>query len=337
MARSPAQTWFYLSAGTVSGPRGAGPGQDLGPGDSFGTEALLGLRSPADVLAVTAVDCLCLPRSEFERLNLVVEAQSLLTASVGTSLSWVGQQGATDCAAAALTMAARRLGHRVRIEDVHKCLVLDARGAHMESLARAAGSLGLTTQAVQAGPEALNTVALPAIALLAAEHFVVVYEIGSATVLIGDPARGVLTLGREEFFRRWSGNLLLLRADITPSAAPAGDVTLDVSVLNACFEKTRTGDAADWDSLLGHFGQELERAARQMLRDFQSLLTAKEQCDLLEAARLRLRERLQQSRPDNLRQAVRQAADQTRLELAEIVRLCQAAQWDGCAFGKPAD
>lgn len=338
-AGAPGEGWFYLRAGTVAGARGAAPGAELGPGDSFGTEALLGLGSPVDLVALTAVDCFCLSRREFERLHLVVEAPSVqsVAASVGTVFSWVGQQGAADCGAAALAMAARRLGRRVAIEDVHELLVLGERGVHMESLARAAAALGLSVHAVAVGPEALTTVALPAIALLTAEHFVVVYEAGSATVLVGDPTRGVVALGRDEFLRQWSGNLLLLSAERATNSARTTAATAAVGRLRTWIEQTKTGDTGAWDSLLRHFGQQMERTARTMVQHFEDLISAEDQWAWLEAARPRLNEQLQQSRPDNLRQAVRLAAEQARRELADMVRLCQAADANRRASGKRAD
>jgi len=77
-AGAPGDGWFYLRAGTVSIAAGAASDRKLGPGEFFGTEALLGLASPVDVLAVSAMDCLSLPRSAFECVDPAVEAPSLL-------------------------------------------------------------------------------------------------------------------------------------------------------------------------------------------------------------------------------------------------------------------
>lgn len=122
--------WFSVLEGSVSQPR------------SLGVDALLGLASRGDQFATTEVRALCLTAAEFERLYPAPAMQSIML-SLGPALSFVGQRGAVDCGAAALTMAARRLGLRFPIEDVHKQLALGIRGANLDSLARAATALGL--------------------------------------------------------------------------------------------------------------------------------------------------------------------------------------------------
>lgn len=47
-------------------------------------------------------------------------------------------------------------------------------------------------------------------ALLVAEHYVVIYAWHADTVLIGDPAHGTVAWDRPRFLERWSGHLLLL-------------------------------------------------------------------------------------------------------------------------------
>jgi ABC-type bacteriocin/lantibiotic exporter with double-glycine peptidase domain len=82
-------------------------------------------------------------------------------------------------------------------------------------LTRVATTLGFPARAVRVSPEALPALPLPAIALLAEGHYVVLYEWGPS-LRVGDPARGVLALSRADFLGRWSGHLLLLRGDEAP-------------------------------------------------------------------------------------------------------------------------
>src|SRR5262249_52887024 len=150
-------------------------------------------------------------------------------ANVG--FSWVGQRGTADCGAAALAMAARRLGRRVALEEVLKLLAIDERGADLKSLAHAAAALGLPARGFQLSAERLAAVPLPAVALLTAEHYVVVYSLGPHTVEIGDPARGVLALDRAEFLRQWSGHVLLFGP---VAAAPADNLDADEALITVC-------------------------------------------------------------------------------------------------------
>src|SRR5262249_5690705 len=73
--------------------------------------------------------------------------------------------------------------------------------------------------------DALPGVPLPAIAHVRTGeglgHFVVLYRVGGNGVVVADPARGVETLSRDEFCRRWTGYLLLL---VPEQHAPAAGV-----------------------------------------------------------------------------------------------------------------
>jgi len=77
-------------------------------------------------------------------------------------------------------------------------------------LQRAALALGLAASAIRIGPHRLSDVTLPAIAHLTGGHYVTIFESGANSVVIGDPAVGILTWDRATFSRVWSGNLLLL-------------------------------------------------------------------------------------------------------------------------------
>src|SRR5207249_38516 len=92
------------------------------------------------------------------------------------------------------------LRERVRLQE---------RGMSLRQLLEAAASLGLRGQAVRVGPEQLGRVTLPAIAHLLSDHYVVLYELRPESVVVGDPAMGVVTLSIPRFWQAWSGNLLL--------------------------------------------------------------------------------------------------------------------------------
>ena len=80
---------------------------------------------------------------------------------------------------------------------------------------------GFSAKGVKGPYEALPQVPLPAIAHVKTEeglgHFVVLHRVQKGSVVVADPARGVQTLTRDEFCRRWTGYLLL----VVPGAANA--------------------------------------------------------------------------------------------------------------------
>jgi ABC-type bacteriocin/lantibiotic exporter with double-glycine peptidase domain len=64
---------------------------------------------------------------------------------------------------------------------------------------------------VRAEPVRLGQVRLPAIAHLRTGHYVVLYEMGQAGVVVGDPATGVVQLSLGSFTADCSSNLLLVQ------------------------------------------------------------------------------------------------------------------------------
>jgi ATP-binding cassette subfamily B protein len=128
--------------------------------------------------------------------------------------AFVRQNDQSDCGAAAL--AAVALHHRlpVALEQLRDLAGTDRVGANLLGLLHAAEKLGFAARAVYGGYDHLAAVPLPAIAHLRTDegggHFVVLHSAGKRAVVVADPARGVETLPRDEFCRRWTGYLLLL-------------------------------------------------------------------------------------------------------------------------------
>jgi ATP-binding cassette, subfamily C, bacteriocin exporter len=127
--------------------------------------------------------------------------------------AFVRQNDGSDCGAAALATLA--LHHRVPIglQQMRDLAGTDRTGTNLLGLVQAAEKLGFSAKGVQGPYEALSRVPLPAVAHLRTEegpgHFVVLHRARTSAVVIADPARGVETLSRAEFCRRWTGYLLL--------------------------------------------------------------------------------------------------------------------------------
>ncbi len=90
-------------------------------------------------------------------------------------------------------------------------VTLDPTGATLAALAAAANRLGFSTNAIRIGPNQLATVSYPAIAHLAEDHYVVVFDGTSEQMTIGDPAAGLRQISVSEFASAWTGALLLVR------------------------------------------------------------------------------------------------------------------------------
>jgi ATP-binding cassette subfamily B protein len=218
--------WFFITRGQVClhpAESATSEPRELGPGDCFGEQALLGRRGLPLAVALAPAHCLCLRREHFTsrpapRMDVSRQSLQPLLSSVRQVYPWVGQQEAADCGLAALAMVARFHGLDVSVDGLRRTVGMVERGASLMALHRAAVTLGLDAQAVRVGAGQLGQVALPAIAHYRDEHYVVLYELGPMGAVVGDPAAGVVRLGRELFAQSCSGNLLLVRGKRSSSA-----------------------------------------------------------------------------------------------------------------------
>ncbi|OKH52427.1 ABC transporter ATP-binding protein [Calothrix sp. HK-06] len=121
------------------------------------------------------------------------------------------QQSASDCGAACLVMIGNYWGKRFSANRLRDMTNVSRSGASLRAVAAAAESLGFASRPVKATLDKLAEQSLPAIAHWEGKHFIVVYEITSKQVIVGDPAIGQRTLTRQEFAAGWTGYALLLQ------------------------------------------------------------------------------------------------------------------------------
>jgi ATP-binding cassette subfamily B protein len=141
----------------------------------------------------------------------------------------VKQHDQTDCGAAVIATVARQFGLHAGVARVRELIGTDLAGTNLAGLAKGAEALGFDAKPAKGDWDALLQVPLPLIAHWVTEqgfgHFVVVHRIKRGKVLIADPGRGLVTVPRDEFARRWTGYCLLvtpknLRPDLpSPSKA----------------------------------------------------------------------------------------------------------------------
>jgi len=129
---------------------------------------------------------------------------------------WVGryphveQHDQTDCGAACLAMITAFYGNPVGMARLRDMANVDANGASMWSVARAAEALGFHARGLQLDYDALRHIHLPAIIHWDGFHWVVLYEVGRRHVVISDPGLGRRRIRKQDFLAAWTGRALEL-------------------------------------------------------------------------------------------------------------------------------
>ena len=127
----------------------------------------------------------------------------------------IKQHDVTDCAAACLAAISKYYGLRVSISKIREVAGTDKQGTNIYGLIKAAESLGFTAKGVKGDQNAfLSGFPLPAIAHVVLDekilHYVVIYKITKKDIVIADPAKGIVKYSHEEFFKIWTGLLIVL-------------------------------------------------------------------------------------------------------------------------------
>lgn len=130
--------------------------------------------------------------------------------------TFIRQQDATDCAAACLAMICLHYKKETTITKLRDVMGTDIKGTNLLGLSKCADQLGFTSQAIRVDKEGfLSKYTLPAIAnILTKEglsHFVVIFKITEKYVVIGDPAKDLIRMETEEFYKSFTGAMLILK------------------------------------------------------------------------------------------------------------------------------
>lgn len=127
----------------------------------------------------------------------------------------IKQHDITDCGAACLATVSRQYGLSTSITNIREVAGTDKQGTNAYGMVKAAEQLGFTAKAVKGNQEAFfSEFPLPAIAHVVVDgtllHYVVIHKITKNQIVIADPAKGIVKKTPEEFFREWTGILILL-------------------------------------------------------------------------------------------------------------------------------
>ncbi|MDY4078578.1 MAG: peptidase domain-containing ABC transporter [Clostridium sp.] len=130
--------------------------------------------------------------------------------------NFVKQHDATDCAAACLAMICLHYKKETTITKLRDMMGTDIKGTNLIGLSKCADELGFTSQPVRVDKEGfLSEYTLPAIANVITKeglsHFVVIFKITDKYVIIGDPAKDLIRVEIDEFFKDFTGVLLIIK------------------------------------------------------------------------------------------------------------------------------
>lgn len=127
----------------------------------------------------------------------------------------VKQHDITDCGAACLATISKQYGLNLSISKIREVAGTDKQGTNAYGMIKAAEQLGFSAKGVKGNQEAFFTeFPLPAIAHVVVDgsllHYVVIHKITKKQIVIADPAKGIVKYTPEEFFKIWTGVLILL-------------------------------------------------------------------------------------------------------------------------------
>ncbi len=127
----------------------------------------------------------------------------------------IKQHDITDCGAACLATISKQYGLSTSITKIREIAGTDKMGTNAYGMVKAAEQLGFTAKAVKGNQEAFfSEFPLTAIAHVIVDgsllHYVVIHKISKKQVVIADPAKGIVKKTPEDFFKEWTGILILL-------------------------------------------------------------------------------------------------------------------------------
>ncbi len=127
----------------------------------------------------------------------------------------IKQYDIKDCGAACLATISRQYGLKMPITRIREIAGTDKQGTNAFGLIKAAEQLGFSAKGVKGNQgDLFSEFPLPAIAHVVVDgsllHYVVIHKITKKQVIIADPAKGIVKQTPDEFFKMWTGVLILM-------------------------------------------------------------------------------------------------------------------------------
>lgn len=128
--------------------------------------------------------------------------------------AFVKQHNDEECGAACLAMVARHYGKKVSLPRVRQLVGTGQQGTTLLGLRRGADELGFHCRALRTDVDEtffrdVHQIGLPAILHWKGNHWVVLHAVHPRSVVIADPAEGVLRLSRRRFLEEWGDGVLM--------------------------------------------------------------------------------------------------------------------------------
>lgn len=129
----------------------------------------------------------------------------------------VKQRNQTDCGPAALLMIIKYYGGNTSLVNLRVLCNTNSYGTSAYDLIKAAKQLKFNTLGVKVEKDNLKQLKLPCIAHVLIDqsyyHYLVIYEINFKRkyIIVGDPAKGIIKLTFEEYFKISTNNYILLK------------------------------------------------------------------------------------------------------------------------------
>ncbi|MDS0528091.1 peptidase domain-containing ABC transporter [Clostridium sp. SHJSY1] len=128
----------------------------------------------------------------------------------------IKQHDQKDCGAACLATVAKQYGLKVPISKIREISGTDKQGTSALGIVRASESIGFTAKGVKVSKleDIFSEFPKPCIAHVLIDrkllHYVVIHKVTKDEILIADPAKGIVKYAPEEFFKIWTGILILM-------------------------------------------------------------------------------------------------------------------------------
>lgn len=125
------------------------------------------------------------------------------------------QNDETDCGPACLAAIFRKYGLKVSIAKIRDIAGTDRQGTSAYGLVKAIEHYGFQQKVVEADKESLTSkLPIPAIAHVVIDdsllHYVVITKVKGDTVVVSDPAKGIVKYKKEDFLKIWTKILILI-------------------------------------------------------------------------------------------------------------------------------
>ena len=125
------------------------------------------------------------------------------------------QNDETDCGPACLAAIFGKYGLKVSIAKIRDIAGTDRQGTSAYGLVKAIEHYGFQQKVVKADKESLTSkLPIPAIAHVVIDdsllHYVVITKVKGDTVVVSDPAKGIVKYKKDDFFKIWTNILILI-------------------------------------------------------------------------------------------------------------------------------